>query len=286
MQETMRIRVAPYRVDDGVRDRASTFAGPYLADKRLVVDRRLFFNTVSEVLWAADPGGISYPIDEGRRYSEAYVRRADVAPEVATPADYDPVTEIWAIRERDGAALVWGFMDPARGDLEVAAIMRATAAGYNDHDYSDVIIGTQAGRGGDSGVTDWVNFLGNLNINLISNVIWVAIAAALAKVGIVLRSKKEDAEISRIAKQWEARGINSPFRLRRWIDKRTEWSAVEVTTRLGITVKGTLSLLTALGYEPLKEDPDTFVRSGRKTARKHRERWMKQETESNLFDVW
>ncbi|MFD4421611.1 hypothetical protein ACFWN7_08910 [Agromyces sp. NPDC058484] len=70
----------------------------------------------------------------------------------------------------------------------------------------------------------------------------LTILTVVAKLGIVIRSKKEDAEISRIAKQWEARGISSPFRLRRWIDKKTKWSAVEVTTRLGVIASSSTRL--------------------------------------------
>ncbi len=277
--------MATYRPDNGYGQRGSTVEGPYLADEEVKVEWQTFFTALADVLWSVDPDGVHYGFQpNGGRAYEAYLRRLEVPADEAKPADYEALGELWAIRERDGSLEVCGFLE--RRELLLTDILRASAEGYNTHDVTDVILAAPAGRGGDSGITDWVNFLGGLGLGLVTNAVSMALTGALSRVGLVVRTKREDVAISRLAVTWEARGIGSPYRLRRWIDKREEWSAVEVATRLSMSVQGTLRLLTALGYEPLRDDPDTFVRSQSKRALKHRKRWEQLETETGLFDVW
>lgn len=279
MAVLMRIRVAPYA--ESWLQGESNLAGPYLVDQQIDVVRETFlFGSTQEVLNAADQAGA---YRQAHRRSELYVRPTAIPASTATLHDYHAVNEIWAVDER-GALFAWSFFD--RRDLPVRDVLRATLDGYNHLDFLDVIIASPAGRGGDTTAFSWIEFFGGLGLGLATNIVWVTATRALARMGIIVRTKREDAEIARIAAMWVSRGISSSFRLRRWLEIKEQWSAVEVAQRLSLETEPALRLLVALGYEPLVDDPDAFVLGTGKRAKGRRSRWLKQETDSQIFGAW
>jgi hypothetical protein len=275
MTDSIRVRVAARRAHD-------TDVETYLADTRIGVDQ-FFFASLIGLLDQVDPGGDTYPHSpRGHRSSEPYVRNLDSSAEPAAH-HYKPLLRVWAIREHEGTLLSWGFVD--RRELLISDILRATDAGYNRQDFRDVIIRGEAGRGGDYLLYDWVYFLGSIGLGLATNFLYAALTSLGSKVGLVVRTKKDDAKLALVAKQWQQRGITSPYALREWIDKQVRLNPGEVAKCLQLPVKDAKRLLEALGYAPASSGEVIYIRSNRRRPRRLRRRWEKHETTAGL-DAW
>ena len=275
MTDSIRVRVASSR-DNALEEES------YIADVRIGVDKP-FFESLVVLLNHVDPDGETFPHNpRGNRSSEPYVR-ALTDRSNPTAQQYKPLTRVWAIGEHEGTLSSWGFID--RRELLIADILRGSDAGYNAQDFRDVIIRGEAGRGGDFLHYDWASFLGGLGLGLATNFVQAFLTSAGSKVGMVIRTKREDARLAVVAKIWQQRGITSPYVLREWIDKQGELSVLEVARRLQIPAAGAAQLLGALGYEPARSNESTFIRSHRKKALRLRRRWEKQETTTGI-DAW
>jgi hypothetical protein len=275
MTDSIRVRVAAGRAGDSEEE-------TYLADVRIEVDKP-FFSSLISLLDQVDPQGKTYPHSpRGNRSSEPYVRFLDV-PDRPAALEYEPLVRVWAVREHEGTLVSWGFID--RRELFIADILRATDAGYNTQDFRDIIIRGEAGRGGDYLHYDWASFLGGLGLGLTTGYAQSVITAVGSRLGMVVRTKRDDAKVAVVAKLWQQRGITSPYVLREWIDKQETHSPREVAKRLEITVEGAKRLLSALGYEPARGFEERFIRSHRCKAVKRRREWLKQETTAGI-DAW
>jgi hypothetical protein len=275
MTDSIRVRVAARRADDTAEE-------TYLADVSIGVDRP-FFESLIGVLDRVDPKGKTYPLGpRSNRSSEPYVRTLGRLDEPAVPT-YGSLNRVWAIREHQGTLASWGFFD--RRELLIADILRATDAGYNTQDFRDVIIRGEAGIGGDFFHYDWASFLGGLGIGLATGYTQSALTAVGSKLGMIVRTKRDDAKLAVVAKLWQQRGISSPYVLREWIDQQKAIGSSEVATRLQIRVEDAKKLLSALGYEPARGVEDHFIRSHRKKALKRRREWLEQETTAGI-DAW
>lgn len=80
-----------------------------------------------------------------------------------------------------------------------------------------------------------------------------------------------DGRVRSVAEDWTERRIDSPMRLRFWVEKKGAWSAEEVATRLAIPLAAAEALLTALGYE--LSERGLWEVSDSQTAQANRARW-------------
>jgi hypothetical protein len=276
MTDSIRVRVARLRAGGSTEE-------TYVADARIGVDRP-FFSSLIGLIDEVDPGGLMFPHGpRGNRSSEPYVREISESSEEETVLGYKPLLRVWAIREPEGTLSSWGFVD--RRELLIGDILRASDAGYNTQDFRDIIIRGEAGRGGDYLHYDWASFLGGLGLGLATNFIQSVLTLLASRVGMVVRTKRDDAAMAAVAKRWQERGITSPYVLREWFDKSKSHSALEVARRLQLPTRTAIGLLQTLGYETIQDDADTFIRSHKKRAKKRRRQWKKQETQAGI-DAW
>lgn len=206
-------------------------------------------------------------------------RRGDSA-DVTTLADYELPSLIWNIRDGDGELYVtFGML---RGPYVIGDLIAASRAGYDDHDWTDLVVWrSDGGRGGDSIWFDMLSFLQEQGVTIealsIDGVKTVAAGTAgyfAKRLRDAFSRRRRDKKARYLVRQWESRNI-TPYTLRAWFDAKSKWSTAEVSRRLNLTRRSAGALLKALGYAHRGDDIWTLSES--KKARKRRAKWLKAE---------
>jgi len=159
--------------------------------------------------------------------------------------------------------------------LTVGDLRRAGQSGDIDGDWFRPVVIPPEGLGGPGDlVSPILDFLNDLGLNIVGNVA----LGAVTLVAKPLKDKITDVPARRVARSWQDRGLDHPWKVRCWIDRHDSWNHAKVAKRLGITERSACDLLEALGYVRHPRRPDTWVVGTTKDARKARAKWEKAES--------
>ncbi|KQW08148.1 hypothetical protein ASC66_04225 [Leifsonia sp. Root4] len=241
---------------------------------------------LASALSELDPEGAVVGFEPGvpgpsmRRPVRTHARLNSIDPDSATMSDYVYPDRIWLLDESGRLGYNHRLEFHSRKTTILRRASNATDAGYNQEDFSDLLVTrSEGGFGGDSVWYDIASFLLDQGVQIGLDATVGGIAAwSVRRIGIRIAGSKSDKRARRTAREWEARGIGTPARLREFLELNAAWHLEEVCTRLDIAPLSGAQLLQALGYE-LRSDGSMLWQLGHhKSARKRREKWMKAET--------
>lgn len=192
----------------------------------------------------------------------------------------DSVDIDYLLQNDDGPVYV-----PSRPDLEWVASIRsieeAKNAGLFSGQADQVIPFVSEGRGGGGEVWDLANWLLEQGVDVgwsmprDAAILWIGRWTTRR-----VRHSWADRQARKVILDWQQRRIESPYQLRRFMDRKTAWTADEIGRRLRVPRNVASKLLKALGYE---EDAGGSWRLGvSKKARKRRAKWTRAE-EREMF---
>jgi hypothetical protein len=278
--ETFRVRVFVRPADHYDWDPARRVSTLYSTEVTVDYYQSLQW-ALAPVLRAVLPGSIP---DEGTPSAEQLVgwavRRRSVDPEHATFADYENPGLVWGVTD---TGLLYGTHGLAgERSWMLGDVIAASRAGYDDHDWQDVLIWpSDGGRGGGGIWFDMISFLQQQGVTIEALGVESAKLAAVGAAGFYWRKirgrfarGKRDRNARYLARIWETRNIG-PYTLRVWFDSKRQWRVEEVSKRLQLHPFAAQELLIALGYAHKGEG--VWALSERKKAKKRRSKWMKAE---------
>ncbi|MEJ7706731.1 MAG: hypothetical protein WKF82_05235 [Nocardioidaceae bacterium] len=167
---------------------------------------------------------------------------ADPDHDPSVPTSWPTSHAYYGVRP-DGRLLVEGW-DLHR--MTVGDLRRAWESGYVTGGWDQIVVLDPEGLGGPADlVSPFVDFLADVGFELVVGA--AAYQAQQAKIRI--EQWREDRRARAIIDSWHEHGIDGPWTLSQWVDRKVSWSAFEVSTRLGISQVQADSLLAALGYE-------------------------------------
>ncbi len=152
--------------------------------------------------------------------------------------------------------------------ITVAQFYRALREGYFVSGHQEVALVRPPNVGGNGDITRTI-------------LEWFATNMPSAFLGYVAAKASDwvldirDANLQKVAADWASRKIDSPARLRMWIEKKSEWFPELLGKRLGLPAPAARVLLEQLGYE---EGLYGLMRvTGSPEALKKRQRWLDSE---------
>lgn len=154
--------------------------------------------------------------------------------------------------------------------MTVGDLRRAGESGYLPGDWDQVVVLVPEGLGGGGEfVSAFVDFLQAVGFKAAAG---LATAPVIAAGERTRRRVFTDRRARQVAENWHEQGLEGPWTLTEWVDKKTAWDPSEVAKRLRLTGEEAVSLLEAMGYER-SERLGVWTVGTTKEAAKQRKRW-------------
>jgi hypothetical protein len=185
--------------------------------------------------------------------------------QASVPKVWAHSSHYWGVTE-DGRLIVadWGLEGLTIGDLR-----RGAESGYFEGAWDHIVVLEPEGLGGPGDfVSPFTEFFSNVGVDLAAGIL----IGPVLKIGRRLRQFQRNRRARRVIAGWHRQGLDGPWVLSEWIDRKTSWNAEEVGKRLGLTRQEAESLLEAVGYEYSARLQAWTVGTTEK-AQRRRKRW-------------
>jgi hypothetical protein len=217
--------------------------------------RRVIEDALREIHEGEDPGSTHLAV---------WLSFAD--PEQAsTPKVWTSSHEYWGV-SADGRLVAdgWNLRHLTVGDLR-----RGSESGYFEGAWDHIVVLDPEGLGGPGDfVSPFTEFFGNVGVDLAAGLVMTPLLRAARRV----RRMQSDRRARRVIAGWHRQGIDGPWVLTKWIDKKSTWKAEEVAMRLAMSLQEAESLLEAVGYE-YSDRLQAWTVGTTEKASKRRKRW-------------
>lgn len=208
------------------------------------------------------------PRREGHGYFVAFYHPELQADALAAWPDfaYGPLYGV-----RDDGTLV--IDDHSLAVISVGDLARAASEGYRSGDWRRLLVVPPEGLGGgEFTVPDLIRFMDDMGVIAVSAAgVWRG-----GRWGTRRVRRMTDRDLRRAADAWRRGRIEAPEQIRAWIDRRPEWAADHVATRLSLPIVSAEELLRRLGFR-LEPRSGTWTRGSTRSAAQDRRRWIARE---------